>query len=194
MNCDLHLKADTQLRDSLREAATLLYPLHSHDGILTRHVWRTRNDVGETAAGIATWRGWSIGLHRLNGPHRTVYADWVDNVLPEAERDRLFGKEFAQVITDMPHFTIFFVTKFLPSEHEIIQRAGFVPRVIGRRLHACMIVRPADLISQPAQLWAYYAAQLANLQAALRPHIPKPKLHNDPQPKSPKAKSKLHTA
>lgn len=158
---------DTHMKDSLREAIGILFPLaNSSDSLISRHNWRTRKVLGEVDGSTVIWRGWSASIAEIKNAYRTLYIDYVPNVLPVEERYRLFGNEFAEAIHALENFVTMFVTSFRPYHQPIIRSSGFVCRAIGPNRHACKIVEPNDFVSQSAFFWAGYMAKLANLQIA----------------------------
>lgn len=156
---------DTHMKDSLGEAIGILFPLaHDPENIISRHNWRTREVLGEVDGATVIWRGWSARVAKLNSAYRTLYIDYVPNILPVNERYNLFGAQFADAISELDSFVTMFVTSFRHHHKPLINSSGFICRVIGPNLHACKIIDLNAFISQSAMFWAGYMAKLANLQ------------------------------
>lgn len=157
-------QVDTHMKDTLREAIGILFPLAQGDDIIDRHNWRTRKVLGEVDGNTVFWRGWSANLRKLSSVHKTLYIDFVPNILPESERYTMFGEDFAKSTVSFKSFVVAFVTSLDKHQLPIIIKTGFVPREIGPNMHACKIVETNVFLSQSPYLWAGYLAKLANFQ------------------------------
>lgn len=156
---------DTHMRDALRDAIRILFPIGvDPDQIIARHVWRTRKVLGEVEGKIVSWQGWSASPQKINLSYRTIYIDYVLNILSQDERVRLFGEEFAASIDDIDAFIAFFITNFTPDQTQLIKDAGFIVRHVGPSRHACKVVTPNRFMEQSSFFWAAYLVQLANLK------------------------------
>lgn len=161
---------DTHMKDVMKDAIRILFPLDVEpETVAYRHSWRTKKDLGEANSKVVTWQGWSANLQKLSDDgYRTLYIDYVPNLLSGEERLRLFGKDFTNEIAGLDSFIVMFVTNFSVNKRAAIQTGGFVARKIGPKLHACKIAAPVDFLSQSSLFWAAYLAMLANLQRAIR--------------------------
>jgi len=161
-------QVDDYMREALAEAIGILFPTFASDrDIISRHNWRTKKDLGEINGRVVCWRGWSANLGKVARGYRTVYCDYVSNELPVSTRVRLFGEEFCAAIDDLASFVVFFAASFSKSHRPHIVESGFVPRVIGPNLHACVVVDPADFLASPSMYWAAFIARLANFQKSI---------------------------
>ncbi len=159
---------DDQIKGVLHETACILLPLFPQpDSLIAEHIWRDRGYVGEAGGKVVAWRGWRAKLADVDSRYRTLYIDVVDNILPDEERERLFGDAFASAIAGMDRFVVMFALDFPLEAEEAIEEAGFVPRRLSRVLHACIIAGPEQFLSQPALMWATMTARLLVLQSQL---------------------------
>lgn len=158
-------QVDYHMRHALAEAVQILFPVgvdpESH---VKRHIWRTRKDLGEVSGRVVAWTGWSVNLGKLNKGYRTLYIDYVPNLLDYSDRLKLFGAVFAERIANMASFVAMFVTSFPKGTRDTITESGLLVREIGPKLHATEIIDADVFLTQPSLLWAAYLARLANFQ------------------------------
>lgn len=155
----------------LHEATRTLFPLASNPHSLVKiHTWRDRRYVGEAGDRVVAWKGRSANLVELDFRYRTIFIDLVQNVLPLAERYRLFGPTFTESTASYDQFVVLFVLDFpLESEADIIAQ-GFVPRRMSRALHACVVAHPEEFLSQSVEHWTAKVVRLVLLQRVLSTH------------------------
>lgn len=167
---------DTHMKDSLREAIGILFPLgpNPHQ-LIGRHAWGNRRYVGEADGRVATWRGWRANLANWDDEYRGVYIDYVPNILPPARRLELFGQWFTNAVEDLPNFVVMFVAGIPSTSLDQITSAGFTIRTIGRNAHICRLVSSHEFIMLPAFYWAGCIVKMINLQLA----ILTPRSYND---------------
>ncbi|MCS6802749.1 MAG: hypothetical protein NZ773_12520 [Dehalococcoidia bacterium] len=159
------------LRQVIEETVLLLFPGRPLPaGLVKRHVWRDQKYVGAAAGRVVPWEGWSANLANLDARYRAIFADVVDNILPESERYRLFGDAFSEEIRELNRFVVLFVLDFpLETEQDIIL-AGFTPRRMARVLHACKIVSVEEFLDKTTLHWAAVLTRLVMLQRFLSIH------------------------
>jgi hypothetical protein len=155
----------TQMREVLAETIRILFPLTENPlKYIKRHIWRTKSVLGAVDDVTIYWQGWSAGLRDLSPDYRTIYVDYVENLLPKAETIRLFGKDFAEEICSMSAFVVFFTAGFHQDQYDTIKQIGFIPRTVGRNYHASYVMKPDDFVQQPHELWASKTTKLAQLK------------------------------
>ena len=162
---------DQHISAVLHEAIRTLFPLASDPGSLIKsHVWRDRRYVGEAAGRVVAWKGRSANLVQIDFRYRAIFIDLVQNVLPLAERYRLFGPTFVERTQAYDQFVVLFVLDFpLETEADIIAQ-GFVPRRMNRALHACVVAHPDEFLSQSVEHWTAKVVRLVLLQRVLSTH------------------------
>lgn len=165
------MPTDTHIKNVLTETIKILFPITTQpDHLIKRHVWRDKKYLGMADNKVVVWRGWSANLVAIDFRYRAIFIDVVENVLPVAEREKLFGKEFAQAISDMERFVVLFVLDFPKNALQHIIDQGFIPRHMGRVAHACIIASVENFLSLPALYWAAKTARLVMLQRMLSTH------------------------
>ncbi|MBE7550151.1 MAG: hypothetical protein HS126_03625 [Anaerolineales bacterium] len=160
-----------QIRNVLFETIQILFPLNVDPGSLIKpHNWRDRRYVGEKDGRVVTWRGYSANLVAVDFRYRAIFIDTVDNVLPQLERVQLFGEDFAQAISDLPHFIVMFVLDFPLETLQAIRDQGFTPRKMPKALHACIITSIDEFIASHPFYWSAQIARLVVVQRILSIH------------------------
>lgn len=161
---------EQKMRNVVEETVRILFPTRLAEAQIRRHRWWDTKYVGSKDGKAASWEGWSTNLAEVDSRYRAVFVDAVDNVLPEAERVALFGHDFAQAIRDMSRFVVMFVLDFPLEAVGAILDQAFVPRIMKRSAHACVVVSVDEFLSQPTLYWAAKAARLVMLQRFLATH------------------------
>ena len=165
MFIDLHIK------NTLAETISILFPLHKYpEGLIKPHVWRDRKYVGEYSGKVVVWKGWSANLVSIDFRYRAVFIDVVENKLAPNERERLFGKDFANLVSEMDTFVVMFVLDFPINALQDIRDQGFTPRIMGRVIHACIVVGIKEFLDFPPLFWAAKIARLIIFQRFLSTH------------------------
>jgi hypothetical protein len=165
------MTTDQHIRDVLAETIKILFPVSAEPNkLIKKHIWRDKKYVGIAGGKVAVWRGWSANLVAVDFRYRAIFIDVVENNLTVTEREKLFGKDFAQAITGMPQFVVMFVLDFPKDSNQEIKAQGFIPRIMGRVVHACIVVSVVDFLSSPAIYWAAKTARLVMLQRVLSIH------------------------
>jgi hypothetical protein len=162
MNKQLEQHTQEILRQTIR---TLLPETADPDLLIAQHIWRDSKYVGTHHGKVVVWRGWRATLAAVDERYRTLYIDVVDNVLPVAERQRLFGEAFSRAVAGMPQFVVLFALNFPLQAEADIQAQGFVPRRLTRVLHACVVASVDQFLTTPAKEWAEQASRLLKLQS-----------------------------
>lgn len=161
----LPISVNTLIQESLVDTINILYPispqLHS---IVKQHRWYTRSDVGIYNGKVVTWSGWSVDLKHVDPQYRTVYCDFVHNVLPLQSRITLFGDEFAQSINDLESFVVMFNTGYTKQSVDVIKSSGFTPRALGNIFHATKVIDPKVFVTMPSMYWAGFVIKLIRLK------------------------------
>lgn len=159
---------DEIAKSVLQELITTLFPSQKNPNqFIIEHVWRDRDYVGEYHEKVVSWKGWSVNLGNIDKNYRTIFIDAVQNVLPLDERKNLFGSTFAEVIEGRDEFVVLFVLDFPKDTHDEILANGFIPRMMKRVLHACIVVDLNDFLGHDEKYWASKAVQLIQLQNRL---------------------------
>jgi len=162
---------DTLAQDVLFETIKSLFPLQTESrSIIKQHVWRDRKYVGEMNGSVIVWKGWSANLSHLDFRYRTVFIDRVANVLSIEEKTRLFGWHFAKSSKDMEEFVVMFVLDFPIDAYELILQEGFIPRLMSKVVHACVVVGINEFLSYTAHHWTSQIIRLVILQRLLSRH------------------------
>ena len=162
MNEQLEQHIQEVLRQTIRK---LLPETADPDSLIAQHIWRDSNYVGTHNDKVVVWRGWRANLTTVDERYRTLYIDVVDNVLPIAERQRLFGEAFSRAVAGMPQFVVLFALNFPLDAEADIQAQGFVPRRLTRILHACIVADIDQFLLTSAEEWAGQASHLLKLQS-----------------------------
>ena len=146
----------------------MLYPTAPDPGALIKpHVWRDRRYVGESGGLVLTWKGLSANLQRVDARMRTVYVDYVPHAYGANEAVALFGKDFADCLRSAGPSIVTFVLDFPHDTIAEITRTGFVPRLIGRKVHACVITNCKVYLSIDPSVHASQIIELLMMQRAL---------------------------
>lgn len=165
------LDFDGQARAVLFESIKTLFPLQvDPNDLIKSHVWRDRKYVGESQGRVVAWQGWSANLSSLDFRYRTIFVDRVSNVLSYDERTRLFGWDFAKAVAKYDEFVVMFVLDFPLDTYETILSEGFIPRIMTRAAHACVIAEPDNFSRQSTHHWASQIVRLVILQRLLSRH------------------------
>ena len=170
----LPLSINTLIRQSLVDTINILYPASFQlERLVKKHRWSTVSDVGSLDGKVVTWNGWSINFKTLDSEYRTIYFDFVPNILPLEQRTLLFGIEFAQAIDGLDDFVVMFNTSYSTESYTFIKNSGFIPRSLGKILHASKVINPKDFLLMPSMYWASYLVKLIRLQWQATYVIPK---------------------
>lgn len=162
---------DGRIQDVLAEAISILFPAEFDPReLIKRHVWRDRAYVGMHDGKVVSWRGWSANLVTYDSHYRAVFVDVVDNVLPVWQRIELFGEDFALAIEGLPQLVVLFVLDFPVDSMPQIRRQGFVPRLLTRSVHACVVAGLDEFFEQPILYWAAKIVKLVLFQRVLSTH------------------------
>jgi hypothetical protein len=161
-------RIEDHIRQSIWQALRALYPITPDIGSLLKpHVWRDRRYVGESAGRVLTWKGLSANLQRVDARMRTVYVDYVPYAYGADEAVALFGKDFADCLRSAGPSIVTFVLDFPHDTIDEITRTKFVPRLIGRKLHACVIKNVDAYLAVDPSAHASQIIELLMLQRAL---------------------------
>ena len=156
---------NTLIRQSLIDTVNILYPLSPQlQSLVKQHRWYTRDGVGTHDGKVVAWDGWSVDLKYIDSEYRTIYFDFVPNLLPLQSRITLFGNDFAQSIDGLENFVVMFNTGYPVQSFEMIKSSGFTPRELGRILHATKVVNPKIFVEMPSVYWAGYLIKLLRLK------------------------------
>ncbi len=156
------------MQGALRRALRTLYPATPDVMSLARvHVWRDRRYVGERNGTVLAWQGFSANLRRIDSRMRTVYVDFVPYDYDQAMARELFGAEFALKLGKTGPAVITYVLDFPVDKSAEITRAGFVPRIMGRTIHACAIAPVSEYLADNPASHASTVIELLMLQRAL---------------------------
>jgi hypothetical protein len=162
---------DHHIKEVLTETIKIVFPVNVEPAnLIKRHVWRDKKYLGTAHNKVVAWCGWSANLVSVDFRYRAIFIDVVDNILPFQERERLFGRDFSDAISNKPQFVVMFVLDFPTHAIETIKTQGFVPRKMGRVLHACVIASIEQFHALPALYWAAKTARLVMLQRVLSIH------------------------
>jgi hypothetical protein len=162
---------EQHIQVTLDEAGQILFPNNDlTTSLIKPHVWRDRDYVGEINGAVNAWHGYSLNLSQLDARYRVLFIDVVENALPYAERIRLFGEEFADYTASMNRFVVLLVTDFPLTALEDIRAHGFVPRLMKRAIHPCVIASEEEFMAMPAFYWAAKCVKLILLQRVLSTH------------------------
>lgn len=162
---------DSLIQAVLAEAVSILFPADfDAAGIIKRHVWRDRKYVGVYDGKVASWRGWSANLVTYDSHYRAVFIDVVDNVFSFEQRIELFGERFARVTSGIEQYVVLFVLDFPLDAIPQIEQQGFVPRLLTRSVHACVVVDLDEFVSQPILYWAAKVVKLVLFQRVFLTH------------------------
>ena len=159
---------ENHIRRSIGRALHVLYPTAHDVGTLIKpHVWRDRRYVGESGGLVLTWKGMSANLQRADARMRAVYVDFVPHAYGNAEAVALFGTDFAECLLRAGPSVVTFVLDFPHDAIAEITRIGFVPRLIGRNVHACVITNADRYLAVDPSVHASQIIELLMLQRAL---------------------------
>lgn len=161
----MNSQLEQQIKAVLNQTIQVLLPdVVDPDALTAQHVWRDSNYVGTHNGKVAVWRGWRIRLPIQEAKDNILYIDVADNVLPLTERQRLFGAEFAQAVSDLAAFVVMYTTRFPLNTHADIVEHGFTPRELSRALHACTIMDADIFLQKPVAELTETAVSLLRLQ------------------------------
>ena len=141
--------------------------LEDAESLLSRHAWRDVKYVGKYGGRIAAWRGWSANLAHVDPRYRNIYVDSVSNVLPLSEQRRIWGDEFADAVTNFDRFVVLFVSSLPLDSVDEIRIRGFVPRIMQRIAHGCIVVDESGFLSGSVTTWARHLERLVLLQRVI---------------------------
>lgn len=159
---------EDHIRRSIGRALHVLYPTVSDTGALIKpHVWRDRRYVGESGGLVLAWKGMSANLQRADARMRAVYVDFVPYAYGDTDAVALFGNQFAEGLRGAGPSVVTLVLDFPHDAFDEITRTGFVPRLIGRNLHACVITSVDDYLAADPSVHATQIIELLMLQRAL---------------------------
>ena len=153
---------------TLHRAIRALYPaVPGAMSLVKDHVWRDRRYVGEHAGKVLSWQGFSANLRRMDSRMRTVYLDHVPHRYDQGTATELFGPDFAQRLAQTGPAIVTYVLDFPVDSAAGITRAGFVPRIMGRTIHACHIAPVDEYLTLNPASHASNVIELLMLQKAL---------------------------
>ena len=156
------------MRAALYEAIRILFPIpRSVTELVKLHSWRNPTYVGEVNNKAAAWHGWSANLWYADEEFQAIYIDYVDKVVSPSYQLELFGEMFVSAIRNYSTFIIAHVGGLSPEFASVIADAGYVVRVMGRTVHACLVVETREFMTQSEYHWAAQLARLANFQRLL---------------------------
>lgn len=163
MNDLSHLQSRMKL--SLHHALRIIFPSEFQpDSVIKPHHWGNPDYVGELDGKTIWWNGWSANLSEISPQYRTIYIDYVENVLPEGLRVKIFGERFAEEIRDIPSFVVMHVGGFASSLKEKVEADGFIVRSMGKNIHPCFVVSTETFLNNTELHWAAQIARLINYQ------------------------------
>ena len=156
---------NTLIRQSLIDTVNILYPLSPQfQSLVKQHNWYTPNYVGMHDGKPVGWKGWSVNLNDVDMQFRTLYVDFVPNLLPVQSRLTLFGNDFAQTIDQLDSFVVMFNTGYPLQSIDLIKASGFTPRALPNVLHATKVIDAAVFRTMPSLYWASYLIKLLRLK------------------------------
>lgn len=156
------------MRATLVEAIRILFPLNPKATDLTKpHSWRNETYVGQNNGKPVSWKGWSANLWYVDDQYGTIYIDHVENVLRTDYQLELFGKSFVEATASYPAYIVAHVDGLSPKVQALIHNAGFVVRVMGKTVHACIVVSVGDFLAHSEQHWAAQCARLLNFHRSI---------------------------
>jgi hypothetical protein len=153
---------DTHMRRVLQLVTEAIKPGSSY--LVKRHVWRNIDYVGSDDGKIVEWRGWSANLRKVDARYKTIYIDYVENLLGPSERLRLFGELFTTLLENKSRFIFLYVTSCSFSDCNRVTAEGFVYRRINEVIHPGIILEIKSFLDNPASNWTEYGMRLLNLQ------------------------------
>jgi hypothetical protein len=136
--------------------------------VVKKHVWRNANYVGMVGGSVQVWQGWSANLRPFGADYRTLYVDYVENVLPVVERQRLYGTVFSDAIEGMTDFVFLFVTSVGVHFQQAVIKRGFTPRYVGDAIHLGMLRSGNGFLEVLTDEWVAQAIDLIAFQHTLR--------------------------
>jgi len=143
----------------------ILYPLSPQlQSLVREHRWYTRSDVGTHNNKTVGWNGWCVNLNDVDTQFRTLYVDFVPNLLPVQSRLSLFGNDFAQTIDQLDSFVVMFNTGYTKQSVDEIKSSGFTPRALGNIFHATKVIDPKVFVTMPSMYWAGFVIKLIRLK------------------------------
>lgn len=156
----------SKLKRVLSRAATILFPLRSDEvkTLVKKHTWRDRNYVGFAEGRVSAWSGYSINLAYLDSRYRGLFADVVQNNLPNSEKIRLFGEDFTAAISGLENYVVIFNLDIPFSAVEIIKSLGFIPRNLKRNCHICLIYSVDYFLEEEEEFISLKTAEMVILQ------------------------------
>ena len=158
----------SHMQGALSRALRALYPASPDVMSLVRvHVWRDRRYVGDHDGKVLAWNGFSANLRRVDSRMRTVYIDFVPHNYDQAMATELFGAEFALKLRETGPAVVTYVLDFPVDASAEITRAGFVPRIMGRTIHASAIASIGEYLATNPASHASTVIELLMLQKAL---------------------------
>lgn len=172
MNIDDMDAIKLKIRQVLSRSSSILFPLESEKikKLVKSHNWRDRKYVGEVGGKVCVWSGYSINLAYLDSRYRGLFADYVQNQLPEQERQQLFGDEFAAAIKNLSSFVVIFNLDIPHESIEIVTSLGFIPRRMNRSNHICLVYSPENFLSTSLELISLKVVEMVILQRNIAIH------------------------
>lgn len=156
------------MRASLFETIRILFPLNPKaTDLIKRHSWGNETYVGQNNGKPVSWKGWSANLWYVDDQYGTIYIDHVENVLRADYQLELFGKSFVEATASYPAYLVAHVDGLSPKVQELIHNAGFVVRVMGKTVHACIVVSVDNFLAKSEQHWAAQCARLLNFHRSI---------------------------
>ncbi len=161
-----------KLQKVLTRTASILFPLQKEEinNLVKTHTWRERKCVGSLAEKICSWSGYSINLAYLDSRYRGLYGDYVENYPPVNECLELFGQDFTLVIQNLESFVVIFNLDIPLGAIELVKNLGFIPRLMKRNSHICMIYSPQEFLEASEEIISFKVAEMVILQRNIAIH------------------------
>lgn len=158
-----------RMYDVLALTAQRLFPDGTDVSTLVKaHTWYDALYLGVVDNKVARWQGWSLSCRKLANGYRTLYFDYVRNLLPKSECDRLFGTSFCEEINGTDEFLYLFVTTCPLSSRSIFEAGGFTIQEFSSTIHPGKLFSREALMSTSELECSDYGLQLLSLQAFVR--------------------------
>lgn len=117
--------------------------------------------------GIHAQSAYSVNLAVLDRRYRALYIDRVENQLDAEQQMDLFGEWFTAATKAYNDYVVAVVTGFTVDDADALIRAGFVPRLLKRGAHGCVILSNEAFASSDTGELALRLIRLIHLQQAL---------------------------
>lgn len=165
-------KIKEKLKQVLSITASILFPLQQEEinKLVKRHTWRDQKYVGKLAEKICAWSGYSINLAYLDSRYRGLFGDYVENYPPLNDCLKLFGQDFTYTINSLNSFVVIFNLDIPLGSIELVKSLGFIPRLMKRNSHICLVYSPQEFLEKPEELICFKVAEMVILQRNIAIH------------------------